>query len=97
MELTVTDDPMLNVTRLVGRVYDYEGGTLLLESNLADSSLLGVERYRSGTAGANVGYDNIHATFDNIRAQTIPEPGTIAMLLAGSLCLLGIAWRRRRT
>jgi hypothetical protein len=97
MELTVTDDPMLNVTRLVGRVYDYEGGTLLLESRLSDTNLLGVERYRSGKAGVNVGYEDLHATFDDIRAQTIPEPGTIAMLLAGSLCLLGIAWRRRRT
>jgi hypothetical protein len=27
---------------------------------------------------------------------TVPEPGTIAMLLAGTLCLAGIAWRRRR-
>jgi hypothetical protein len=98
MELTVTDHPVLNVPEIVGRVFDEEGGTLLLEARLFDTNLLGVEPYRSGMAGVLVspaGSNPLNAGIDNIRAQTIPEPSTIALLLAGAVCLLGIAWWRR--
>ena len=29
-------------------------------------------------------------------ASMVPEPSTIALLLAGAACLLGYAWRRRK-
>ena len=30
------------------------------------------------------------------RVASVPEPGTIALLLAGAACLLAFAWRKRR-
>jgi hypothetical protein len=39
----------------------------------------------------NIGY---FAAFDSISISTVPEPGTVAMLIAGSVALLGWAGRR---
>ncbi len=65
--------------------------------------------YRGLGGGPFNGYsDNLAAssdlyvspwTYDNgigFRVAAIPEPASIALLLAGGLCLLAYAWRRRR-
>jgi hypothetical protein len=30
------------------------------------------------------------------RVASVPEPGSIALVIAGGLCLAAFAWRRRR-
>lgn len=97
MELTVTDDPIEGVPEIIGRVYDHEGGELLLEKRFFDRNLGDISPHLSGTAGviSGMGGDRVHdATFDNIRA--IPEPSALALLAMAAVALLAYTCRRRR-
>lgn len=88
-------------SRLVGAVYEEEGGLKLGEIDWEDTT------YTAGWAGvvdtvipANdqnpVEYGiPLRASFDVVSA-TIPEPGSVAMLISGCLCAAGLVWRRRR-
>ena len=44
------------------------------------------------TSNRGAGYDGYGTVF----SLTVPEPGTLAMLGAGALGLVGCAWRRRK-
>ncbi len=46
-------------------------------------------------ADAELG-DSPNQYVTNLTLSPVPEPGSIALLLAGGLCLLACAWRRRR-
>ena len=39
--------------------------------------------------------EGVEVTHGNYFALTVPEPSTIALLLASAACLLGYGWRRR--
>jgi hypothetical protein len=51
--------------------------------------------YADHTFYASAGYGGPMRT-DNFEIQNIPEPGTVALLITGSLGLLAYAWRRRK-
>jgi len=44
---------------------------------------------------SNAGGDNVGALLDNVRVTAVPEPESLALLLAGSLVVAGVAARRR--
>ncbi len=101
LELEVTDDPDDPITGfpvVSARLFDQEGGTLLLESSLTDANLGGYPPAVSGRVGAWTqagGLDRpLNVTFDNIHA--VPEPCTFLLLGSGAISLLTYAWRRRR-
>jgi formylglycine-generating enzyme required for sulfatase activity len=43
-----------------------------------------------------IGLPTTESSIDGFRVASVPEPGSIALLLAGFLCLLAYVWRRRR-
>jgi hypothetical protein len=82
--------------KLVGSVYDQIGGSLLGKIEADDST------YASGWAGVVVNVSAtgspttpLRGTFDMVSAS-IPEPGSVVMLISGCLCAVGLVWRRRQ-
>jgi hypothetical protein len=85
---------------LVGKLFD-GSGNLLQTTQCLDNGLGGVAAYQSGLIGT-FGFERggpIQGTWTNLAENqyVAPEPGTIAILAAGALALLGWAGLRRYT
>ena len=73
-----------NEANFYGAYRGLRGGSYYYGSNYLDS----VFRSHDDPSGDNAFY--------GFRVAVVPEPTSIALLLAGGLCLLAYAWRRRR-
>ena len=68
-----------------GQYYDLIAGDANAASDYANFSLV-------GASGFHVAFDSVTG---DIAITAVPEPGTLVLLGAGLMSLLGLAWRRR--
>ncbi|MEN6558369.1 MAG: PEP-CTERM sorting domain-containing protein [Thermoguttaceae bacterium] len=93
----------------VGQNSTYEMGTMYLSTTDAGAFSLSFITNAEGYFGtltnnqdglatsANLTYlTGYQAVGDSIEFQTVPEPGTIALLLSGMIGLVAYAWRKRK-
>lgn len=66
-----------------------EMGSGILRTDMAGAVKIGL------AYGTYSGFDAT-TNFDDFRLTTVPEPGTLSMVLGGAFGLLAYAWRRRR-
>jgi hypothetical protein len=96
LELLVNDDTSTGYTTAAARVLEYDGGPVLLQVDLLDSSLGGIPAWKEGFAcvwaAEPTNYTVFNGTFDDIRA--VPEPSMMVLLLTGAVGM-GL-WLRRR-
>jgi outer membrane protein assembly factor BamB len=107
-----TSDPFVTAPILInGDVFEGTGDGLLYEYDGVSGNLLDTINIGNGIdgpdeqnvsqpltgLGAGDGLLVVPAGDTvNVYSVTVPEPGSLALLLAGASCVLGFAWRRRR-
>ena len=92
----------VNSTNIVIDLYDQTGSNYIntLVSGVTNSgSYTGVVYTVAGMYRIKIrdgSYPTLEYSFIGFRVASVPEPGSVVLVVVGGLCLLAYAWRRRR-